>query len=191
MELKSKKYKTRIIIIGVILIISTILGTISEKQCKKYYDETNKIIEIIQSIPEEEYSEKIKERNIDTNQEAYSTKEKALETMENVRSFYERLFKYSEFHAVLIFAVAFSGTIIGFMMFFIFTGWILCKILPGMVKWLSILMRILILIIVFPIAFYVLGFIGVIGQLPFIIYTLYKYIKTKKAEDKDDVIIEK
>ena len=43
MELESKKYQKRMIAIVVILIISTILGTIAEKECVEYqewYDET-------------------------------------------------------------------------------------------------------------------------------------------------------
>jgi len=42
-----------------------------------------------------------------------------------------------------------------------------------------------------PVCFYTLITIGVFGQLPFVAYTLYKYIKIKNAEDKDDVIKEK
>ena len=191
MELESKKYKNRIIVNIIILIFSVILGVGAERQCKEYYDQTNKIIETIQATPEEEYEKRVQEGKFGSKNEAYETKEKALKTMETIRNFYERLFKYSELYAVTVLSLAVSGTAIGIMMYFIFTGWILHKIWPDMIKWLSILMRILALIILIPILFYIIVIIGVLGQLPFIIYILYKYIKTKKTEDKDDIIAEK
>ena len=49
-------------------------------------------------------------------------------------------------------------------------------------------MRILAFIILFYVLYYILILIGIYGQIPFIIYTIYKYIKLKKSEDKDDVI---
>ena len=52
-------------------------------------------------------------------------------------------------------------------------------------------MRILILIILVQLLAYPLILIGLVGQLPFVAYTLYKYIKLRKLEDKDDVIVEK
>lgn len=191
MELESKKYKNRIIVIIVILIFSIILGIGAEKQCKEYYNQANNIIETIQATPEEEYEKRVQEGKFGSKTEAYETKEKALNTMETIRNFYERLFKYSEIYAITVLSIAVSGTIIGVMMYFVFTGWIIHKIWPDMAKWLSILMRILALIILIPILFYIIVIVGVFGQLPFIVYTLYKYIKTKKSEDKDDIIIEK
>ena len=77
------------------------------------------------------------------------------------------------------------------MMYFILTGWIIQKKTPDIKKWLSIAMRILVLIILLPLLYIPLIIIGIFGQIPFAIYTLYKYIKTKKSEDKDDVIVEK
>ena len=79
----------------------------------------------------------------------------------------------------------------GIMMYFIFTGWILKKIWKDIKTWISILMRILILIILVQLLAYPLIIIGLVGQLPFVAYTLYKYIKLRKLEDKDDVIVEK
>lgn len=191
MKLESKKYQNRLIVIIITLIFSIILGVGAEKQCKEYYDQANKIIETIQSTPEEEYEERVKEGKFGSIAEAYETKEKALKTMETIRDFYERLFKYSEFYAVTVLTIVISGTIIGIIMYFVFTGWIIHKIWPDMAKWLSIMMRILALIILIPVLFYIIVLIGVFGQLPYIVYTIYQYIKNKKTEDKDDIIIEK
>ena len=167
MELESKKYKIRMIIIIVVLAFSIVLGVGAEKQCKEYYDQANKIIEIIQSIPEEEYAERIQEEKIDSSQDEYATKEKALKTMESIRAFYERLFKYSELYAVAVLSIAVSGTIIGFMMYFVFTGWILHKIWPDMAKWLSILIWGILNVI-----FITIGIIGIaVGNY----YLLYFY----------------
>ena len=73
-------------------------------------------------------------------------------------------------------------------MYFIFTNWIINKVFKDIKKWLSILMRILALVILLPIIGYVIIIVGLFGEIPFIVYTLYKYIKIKKSEDKDDVI---
>ena len=76
-------------------------------------------------------------------------------------------------------------------MYFDFTKWIINKIWKDIKKWLSILMRILALIILIPILIYVIIIVGIFGQIPLIVYTIYKYIKIKKTEDKDDIIEEK
>ena len=86
---------------------------------------------------------------------------------------------------------AITGSIIGVMMYFIFTGLIIKKVFPDLKIWMSILMRVLALILLIKMLFYVLITIGVLGQIPFILYTLYKFIKLKKVEDKDDIIKEK
>ena len=47
MELESKKYQKRMIAIVVILIISTILGTIAEKEIRKKSQELDSTVETI------------------------------------------------------------------------------------------------------------------------------------------------
>ena len=191
MNLESNKYKNRMLVIIVLLIISIIMGTIAEKQVKKNSDYIDGLAETIQSIPAEEYEEKFKQKELDDDISSYETKEKALEIVQSWQNVYKPIFKYSEVYAIAVFSIAFSGSLIGIMMYFIFAGWILNKIWPDLKLWMSILMRILVFIIlIFPL-FYLFVTIGTFGQLPFIIYTLYKFIKTKHVEDKDDVIKEK
>ena len=191
MKLESNKYKNRILAIIILLVISTILGTVAEKQVKKNADYVDSLVATIQSIPAEEYEERVKQKEFGEDISAYETKEKALEITQNWQKMYHPIFKSSELYAVIVFSLAMSGTFIGIMMYYIFTGWILYKIWPDIKLWMSVLMRILVLIILLFPLFYVLVTIGLFGQLPFVIYTLYKYIKSKRAEDKDDVIVEK
>lgn len=183
MELESKKYQKRMIAIIVILIISTILGTI---EIRKKSQELDSTVETIRATSEEEYEKYIEEKMAQTGKE-YPTKEKLLSTLSEVQDYIDR----QEVVGILAFTIAFSGTFMGIMMYFIFTGWILKKIWKDIKTWISVLMRILILIILVQLLAYPLILIGLVGQLPFVAYTLYKYIKLRKLEDKDDVIIEK
>ncbi len=190
--MESKKYRNRLIIMCIILIVSTVLGIISERQVKKDADQIDKVVETIQSIPAEEYEEIVKTedgREIDLS--AYDKKEKALEIMQKIQGEYTEIFKYPENYVIIIFVFAITGSIIGVMMYFIFTGLIIKKVFPDLKIWMSILMRVLALILLIKMLFYVLITIGVLGQIPFILYTLYKFIKLKKVEDKDDIIKEK
>ena len=55
MELESKKYQKRMIAIIVILIISTILGIIAEKEVRKRAEELDSTVETIRATTEEDY----------------------------------------------------------------------------------------------------------------------------------------
>lgn len=195
MELKSNKYKIRLAIICVILIISTILGNIAEKEVKKYSDQVDKIAETIQSTPEEEYEKRIEEKKKNESQNGekskYLTKEEALENVKKWQVFYGQIFRFSETYVKIIFTIAISGLFIGIMMYYIFTGYILNKIWPDLKNWMSVIMRIAVYLLLFRIIYQVTTTVGVFGQLPFVIYTLYKFIKTRKEENKDDMIKEK
>lgn len=190
MELESKKYQKRMIAIVVILIISTILGTIAEKEIRKKSQELDSTVETIRATSEEEYEKSREEKTAKTGKE-YPTKEKLLSTLSEVQDYYHTFIDRQESIGILAFSIAFSGTFMGIMMYFIFTGWVLKKIWKDIKTWISVLMRILILIILVQLLAYPLILIGLVGQLPFVAYTLYKYIKVRKLEDKDDVIVEK
>ncbi|MGN1330118.1 MAG: hypothetical protein ACI4VN_02115 [Clostridia bacterium] len=194
MELESMKYKNRLIIIAVILLISVILGTIAEKSVKDEARQVDEIVEVIQGTTEEEYNAVMQEKeNSGENVSKTATKQEALNTFQEIQKFYDNIYKNSESAVILMFTFAISGSIIAIMMYFLFFGWIIKRVWPDIKKWLSVFMRILILIIAIPIpaVYYILITIGVFGQIPYVAFTLYKYIKTKKTEDKDDVIIEK
>lgn len=194
MELESMKYKNRLIIIAVILLISVILGTIAEKSVKDEARQVDEIVEVIQGTTEEEYNAVMQEKeNSGENASKTATKQEALNTFQEIQKFYDNIYKNSESAVILMFTFAISGSIIAIMMYFLFFGWIIKRVWPDIKKWLSVFMRILILIIAIPIpaVYYILITIGVFGQIPYVAFTLYKYIKTKKTEDKDDVIIEK
>ena len=53
MELKSNKYKTRLIVIAVIIVLSIILGIIVEKQVLNYSKQVDQVVSEIQAIPED------------------------------------------------------------------------------------------------------------------------------------------
>lgn len=189
--MESKKYKNRLIIMCIILLISIILGIIAEKQVKRDADQIDKVVESIQSIPAEEYEEMVRTNQAEgENISAYEKKEKALEVMQKIQKEYTEIFAYPENYVIIIFIFAITGSIIGIMMYFIFTGWLIKKVFPDLKTWMSILMRILALILLIKILLYILITIGVLGQIPFIIYTIYKFIKLKKVEDKDDIVKE-
>lgn len=185
--MESKKYKIRLIIMCIILLISTVLGVISEKQAKKNADQIDKIVSTIQSIPAEEYEAGAKDENLS----AYDKKEQALEVMQKMQAEYTEIFKYPENYVIIIFIFAITGSIIGIMMYFIFSGWLIKKAFPDLKLWMSIIMQILALILLIKILFYILITIGVLGQIPFIIYTIYKFIKLKREENKNDIIKDK
>lgn len=190
MELKSRKYRNRLIVIIVLLIISIILGVIAEKINKKNAEYVDNLAETIQSIPAEEYDQKIKEKGIESELSGYETKEKALEIVQSWQNLYQPIFGHTELFAIIIHSFAMLGSMMGVMMYVIFTSWILNKIWPDMKKWMLILMPILVLILLIKLLFYIIIIVGIIGQIPFIIYTIIKFFKTKKEENKDDIIKE-
>lgn len=196
MELESNKYKKRLTIIVVLLIISVILAIIVERQLKKEAETVDGIVETIQGTTEEEYNETMKKRQESGKNvpDYYKTKEQALTTMQAVQERYNQIYtKYNKLTIILVESFALLGSMVAVMMYSIFSGWVIQKVIPNIKKWLSIIIRIAIVIIMLPIPTIsiLLILIGVFGQLPFMAYTLYKYIKIKKTEDKDDIIEEK
>ncbi len=190
MNLESKKYKIRIIIMAVIIIISTILGVFVTNITREDYQKIQNTTEIIQASSEEEYNKRIEERAAQEGKDKseYATKEQALEIAQKMAEPYELIFKYSNLTVIMMYTLSISGPLIGIIMYYIFSGWVIDRIWKDIKKWLSVLMRILILVILAYVMIKPLIIIGFFGQIPFIIYTIYKYIKTKKAEEKDDVI---
>lgn len=190
MNLESQKYKKRLIIMLVILIVAAIIANASQKIVSEKATEIDETVEILQAIPSEEYAQRLEELK-ESGQELYESKEDALQSIQKTQETYNSIVKYPKIVQIILFTLAYSGPMIAIMMYFILTGWIIQKKTPDIKKWLSIAMRILVLIILLPLLYIPLIIIGVFGQIPFAIYTLYKYIKTKKSEDKDDVIVEK
>lgn len=190
MELKSRKYKNRIIVISVLLIISIILGVIAEKGNKKNAEYIDNLAETIQSIPAEEYEQKIKEKGIESELSGYETKERALEIVQSWQNLYQPIYGHSEMFAIVIYTFAILGSMMGVMMYVVLASWILSKIWPDMKKWMLILMPILVLVILIKLLFPIIIIVGIIGQIPFIVYTIIKYFKTKKEENKNDIIKE-
>lgn len=187
MELQSIKYKRRLIILGIIIIISIFLGIFAKNKVKEYADQADIAIQNIQSIPEEELEKRATERNI-SKEELANNKQQSLKVMQAIQSQYNEIFKYPEGQVVIMFILAIAGPIIGVMLYFIFSGWIIKKLLPDLKRWLSILIRILLLIILIRYILFILITFGIIAQIPFIIYTLYKFIKLRNAENKNDIV---
>lgn len=186
MELKSNKYKVRLIAIAVIIVLSIILGVVVEKQVLSYSKQVDQVVSAIQAIPEDEYNERVAEKNEEG--AAGYNKAQALDIMQKIQSQYSMIFEYPEPVVIFIFILAISGPVVGIMMYFIITGIILKKAWPELNKWLSIALRIVILLLLLRFLLYPLIIIGVLGQIPFIIYTIYKYIKLRNVENKDDII---
>lgn len=186
MELKSNKYKIRLIAIAVIIVLSIILGVVVEKQVLSYSKQVDQVVSAIQAIPEDEYNERVAEKNEEG--AAGYNKAQALDIMQKIQSQYSMIFEYPEPVVIFIFILAISGPVIGIMMYFIITEMILKKAWPELNKWLSIALRIVILLLLLRFLLYPLIIIGVLGQIPFIIYTIYKYIKLRNVENKDDII---
>ena len=107
MELESKKYQKRMIAIVVILIISTILGTIAEKEIRKKSQELDSTVETIRATSEEEYEKSREEKMAKTGKE-YPTKEKLLSTLSEVQDYYHTFIDRQESIGILAFSIAFS-----------------------------------------------------------------------------------
>lgn len=190
MNLESKKYKKRLIIMLIILIVAAIIGSASQRIVSDKVTELDETVEIVQSIPSEEYNQRLEELK-GSGIELYESKEDALQKLQQAQETYNSIVKYPKLVQTILFTLSYSGPIIAIMMYFILTGWLIQKKTPDIKKWLSIAMRVLVLIILLPLLIYAIIIVGILGQIPFAVYTLYKYIKTKKSEDKDDVIVEK
>ncbi len=192
MELESKKYKTRLIIMLVILIIASIIANITQQVVQKDSESIDETIQLVQSIPKEEYEEKLNQlKNTGADIELYKSKEDALEQMQKVQDTYDSITKYPRMVQVMLLTLSYSGPIIALVVYFILTGALIRKKLPDIKQWLSIIMRILVLIILSPILIFVFIVAGTFGQIPYAGYTLYKYIKTKKEENEGDIITDK
>lgn len=190
MNLESTKYKKRLIIMLVILIVAAIIANASQKIISEKATEIDETVEILQAIPSEEYAKRLEELK-GSGQELYKSKEDALQRIQETQETYNSIVKYPKIAQIILIALSYSGPMIAIMMYFILTGWIIQKKTPDIKKWLSIAMRVIVLIILLPLLIYAIIIVGILGQIPFAVYTLYKYIKTKKSEDKDDVIVEK
>lgn len=190
MNLESTKYKKRLIVMLVILIVAAIIANASQKIISEKATEIDETVEILQAIPSEEYAQRLEELK-GSGQELYESKEDALQSIQETQETYNSIVKYPKIAQIILITLSYSGPMIAIMMYFILTGWIIQKKTPDIKKWLSIAMRVLVLIILLPLLIYAIIIVGIFGQIPFAVYTLYKYIKTKKSEEKDDVIVEK
>lgn len=186
MELKSNKYKIRLIVIAIIVILSIALGIIIEKQVLEYSNQIDQVVEKIQAIPEDEYNDRVAEK--DEKGVAGYNKEQALGVMQKIQSQYSSIFQYPEPVVIILFIFAISGPTIGIMMYFILMGKIIKKAWPDLKEWMSVALRIVILLAFFKFFLYILITLGVLGQIPFIIYNIIKFIKLKTVENKDDII---
>ena len=192
MELESKKYKTRLIIMLVILIIASIIANITQQVVQKDSESIDETIQLVQSIPKEEYEEKLNQlKNTGADIELYKSKEDALEQMQKVQDTYDSITKYPRMVQVMLLTLSYSGPIIALVVYFILTGALIRKNLPEIKQWLSIIMRILVLIRLSPILIFVFIVAGTFGQIPYAAYTLYKYIKNQKEENEGDIITDK
>ena len=199
MELvESKKYKIRLVIIIAIIVISAILGTITGKIAYDSLFPTYLVIEdsieTLQNTSDEDYLRVLKEKHPDLlDDNDMRSREELLDALIKIRDSAEsRVISFGIGGMSASLYLAFSGIAFGTMLIVIIVRKMMYKIWNDLKLWITILIPILIVTLLFFISptlyFLFFGYIGMFAQLPLLIYTAVKYRKTKKAEDKDDII---
>ena len=87
MNLESTKYKKRLIIMLVILIVAAIIANASQKIISEKATEIDETVEILQAIPSEEYAQRLEELK-GSGQELYESKEDALQSIQETQETY-------------------------------------------------------------------------------------------------------
>ena len=197
-EIVSKKYKRRLVIILILIFIAAFLSTLFgkilfQKVITPTRDSIDEYYQTLEATPDEEFQRVIDENHKDLPEDSeLRDKQKLLESFKTIQEATDEL---GESGVIIAFYLFFSSVFIGTMIIVIMIRKILYKIWKEMKLWLSVVIPtviILLLLIVNPVAYgFFMYFLGIICQIPLIIYTIVKYIKSKKKEDKDDIIVNK
>ena len=197
----SKIYKRRLITILILIFIaaflSTLFGKIVYESLLPTYNALDESIQTLQATTDEDYKKIIKEQHPDVSKESdLNDRQKTLDAFLNLQEQADNnLFKYGEAGISVAFYFALSGIFIGTMILVIMIRTIMMKIWQDLKLWITIVFPVIfiLLLLIINIGLYLIftTYLGMIGQIPLLIYTIYKFIKLKKEEDKDDIIIRK
>lgn len=197
----SKLYKRRLITILILIFIaaflSTLFGKIVYESLLPTYNALDESIQTLQATTDEDYKKIIKEQHPDVSKESdLNDRQKTLDAFLNLQEQADNnLFKYGEAGISVAFYFALSGIFIGTMILVIMIRTIMMKIWQDLKLWITIVFPVIfiLLLLIINIGLYLIftTYLGMIGQIPLLIYTIYKFIKLKKEEDKDDIIIRK
>lgn len=177
--MESNIYKKRLIIIIAFLVISILLSIPVKNSLIKAKINIEETIEFVETHDEEEVKK-----------ETQVSKEEALETLNKINDYYSFVDDNSDIILYTGLSIGLFGMLSGFMVYFIICGAVLKKYVPTLKSWMSWLLRIAVLIILLKVLYSPITIMGIIICIPNLIYTIYKYIKTKKEENKDDIITE-
>lgn len=172
-------YKKRVILFSVFLIISLLLAIPLQNSLIKSNNSVKDAINFVESNDDE----KVKE-------ETNMNKEDALESLKKIDEYYSFVENNSAMVLYIGLAYGLFGIFSGFIIYFIVTGLILKKFLPDLKSWMTWLLRILVLIILFTTIYLPISLMGMVLCIPYFVYNTYKYIKEKREENKDDIIKE-
>ncbi|MBR3132707.1 MAG: hypothetical protein IKG42_01280 [Clostridia bacterium] len=177
--MESKVYFKRCIVISVFIILSLVLAIPARDSLIKTYNSIEDAIEFVEMNDED----KVKD-------EMELSKEEALDYLNKLENYYSFVDKNSDLVLYFGLAIGLFGVLSGFMIYFILTGLLLKKIAPNLKSWMSWLMRIIVLILLFNFLYVPIGLLGLFLCIPNLIYHVYKFVKTRNIENKGDVIIE-
>ena len=177
--MEAKTYKIRCIVLFIFLLISILIAIPMKNILIEENNILNETIEFVESNDDE---------TVKT--ETTLTKEEALDVLNKMKEYYSFIDEYSESTLYFSLILGMFGLLSGFMLYFILTDIILKKCLPDLKRWMSWLIRIIICILLLPYIYVLIAAIGVFLCIPNFIYQIYKYIKLKNKENKDDIITE-
>ena len=193
----SSKYKRRLTIIVVIILVSAFLSTLFGKllydTLLPTYMAIEDAIDTLEVTSDEDYERVLREKHPDLVGEEIGNKEETLEALKLMRDQSNYIiFRYGQGGVIASLYLAFSGIAIGTMILIIMIRKIMYKIWKDLKVWITIVaptIIILLLLIIQPGVYLVFsGYLGMFAQIALLIYTIVKYIKNKKLEDKDDII---
>lgn len=195
----SKKYKKRLIIILVLIIIaaflSTFFGKVLYQSLQPTYEALDESIQTLQGTTDEEYQKIIEEKHPDVAEDSdLRDRQKTLDAFITVQDQIDsELYKYGEAGIAFAFYLAISGIFIGTMILVIMIVKIAKRLIKNLKEWLQIVIPVIVILLltVINLGYYLIftTYLGMVCQIPFLIYNIYKYIKLKKEEDKDDIIV--
>ncbi|MBR3152763.1 MAG: hypothetical protein IKF52_04070 [Clostridia bacterium] len=177
--MESKVYFKRLIVIAVFIVLSLALAYPAKDTLIKEYNSIEDAIEFVEMNDED----KVKD-------EMDLSKEEALDYLNKLKNYYDFVDKNSEVILYLGLALGLFGVFSGFMIYFILTGLLLKKAFPDFKSWMSWLMRIIVLVLLFNFLYVPIGLLGLFLCVPNLIYHVYKYLKTRNIENKEDYIVE-
>lgn len=186
-ENESKKYKVYLIVLGVLAIISLVLGYFMYSALIGQKEAIDDIYETVVNGGDEASNEVVNEFNKSIeNEEDKVNKQEIIETLDTMKKgdIYVMLEQGRDPEVVSILSMQYLCLFNGFMIIVICLNTLEKRFLKALNKPLRIILNIVAVIILLPYSVYVIAF-GAIGLPVAIVYYIYKYFKTKKEKNKD------